>query len=152
MVDGIKAVISNYQERLMNMAFPPKSSFGRAVLGDDGNANKLFLMYIFLDMDVAIRCCRSVQQVPSSRRYNRLEHFDSTHLLRLLMTHSLSSSSSTNHTYGNTYYAPITHPCLRLISILTVGPITCCAGRRIDATSGAVPKIVGRISIIYGMK
>jgi hypothetical protein len=52
-VDGIKDVISNYQERLMNMAFAPKSSFGQAVLGDDGNANKLFLMYLFLDMDVA---------------------------------------------------------------------------------------------------
>jgi hypothetical protein len=35
----------------MGMPFVPKSSFGQAVLSDDGTANKLFLTYLFIDLD-----------------------------------------------------------------------------------------------------
>jgi hypothetical protein len=39
----------------MNTPFAPNSSFGRAVLGHDGTANKLFLTYLFIYMDVGIQ-------------------------------------------------------------------------------------------------
>jgi hypothetical protein len=55
MVESFKSLISNYQQRLMNLPFAPNSSFGRAVLGDDGTANKLLLTYLFIDMDVGIQ-------------------------------------------------------------------------------------------------
>jgi hypothetical protein len=55
MVQEIKCVVSIYQQRLMEMPFVPRSSFGRASLRKDGEANKLFLTYIFSDMDLGIQ-------------------------------------------------------------------------------------------------
>jgi hypothetical protein len=49
MADQVKCVISKYQQRLMEMPFVPPSSFGRATLGDDGDANKLFLTMAVID-------------------------------------------------------------------------------------------------------
>jgi hypothetical protein len=39
----------------MEMPFVPRSSFGRTSLGKDGEANKLFLTYLFSDMDLGIQ-------------------------------------------------------------------------------------------------
>jgi hypothetical protein len=55
MVEEIKCVVSKYQQRLMEMPFVPRSSFGRASLGKDGEANKLFVTYLFSDMDLGIQ-------------------------------------------------------------------------------------------------
>jgi hypothetical protein len=46
-VDEIKSVISTYQRLLMEMPYVPKTSYGYASLGDDGEANKLFLTILF---------------------------------------------------------------------------------------------------------
>jgi hypothetical protein len=55
MVQEIKTVISNYQRRLMVMPYVPKTSYRCASLGDDGEANKLFLTFLFSDTDVGIQ-------------------------------------------------------------------------------------------------
>ena len=60
MVDEIKSVISTYQRRLMEMPYVPKTSYGRASLGDDGEANKLFLTFLFSDTDLGIQFLKDV--------------------------------------------------------------------------------------------
>jgi len=55
MVEQIKYVVSNYQQRLMEKNFVPRSSFGRRSLGKDGEANKLLLSFLFSDMDLGIQ-------------------------------------------------------------------------------------------------
>jgi hypothetical protein len=64
MFDQVKCVISKYQQRLMETPFVP-SSFGQDSLRKDGDANKLFLKYLFdMDLgsqflkDVGLRCRR----------------------------------------------------------------------------------------------
>ena len=60
MADEIKSVISTYQRRLMEVPYVPKTSYGRASLGDDGEANKLFLMFLSSDMDIGIQFLKEV--------------------------------------------------------------------------------------------
>jgi hypothetical protein len=54
MDQALLAVIANYKERLMALPGAPRHSFGRATFGVDGAVNRLFLMYLFLDLDIAI--------------------------------------------------------------------------------------------------
>jgi len=54
MVEQIKCAVSNYQQRLMEKNFVPRSSFGRRSLGKDGQASKLFFSFRFSDMDLGI--------------------------------------------------------------------------------------------------
>jgi hypothetical protein len=56
----IKSVISTYQRRLMEMPYVPKTSYGRASLGDDGQANKLVFTFLFSDMDTGIQFLKDV--------------------------------------------------------------------------------------------
>jgi len=44
----------------MEMPYVPKSSYGRASLGDDGEANKLFLVFLFSDTDLGIHFLKDV--------------------------------------------------------------------------------------------
>jgi hypothetical protein len=60
MADKVKYVISKYQQRLMEMPFVPPSTFGRATLGDDDDANKLFLTYLFIDKELGIQFLKDV--------------------------------------------------------------------------------------------
>ena len=55
MVDRVKCVVSEYQQRLMERPFVSRSSFGR-----DCDANKLFLTYLFIDMDLFIQFLKDV--------------------------------------------------------------------------------------------
>ena len=65
MVDQVKCVISNYQQPLMEMSCIPRSSFGRAPFGKDGDVNKLFLTYLFIDMDLGIQFLRDMGLIRS---------------------------------------------------------------------------------------
>jgi hypothetical protein len=65
MVDQVKCVISKYQQRLMEMPFVPPSSFGRDSLGKDGDANKLFRTYPFIDIDLGIQFLKDVGLIRS---------------------------------------------------------------------------------------
>jgi len=60
MVEHIKSVISTYQRRLAEMQYVPRTSYGRASLGDDGDANKLFLTYLYSDEDFGIQFLNDV--------------------------------------------------------------------------------------------
>jgi len=59
-VDEIKSVFSTYQRRLMEMPYVPKTSYGRASLGDDCEANKLFLTSLFSATDLGIQFLKDV--------------------------------------------------------------------------------------------
>jgi len=59
-VDEIKSVISTYQRRLMEMPYVPKTSYGCASLGDDDEANKLFLTLLVSDTDLGIQFLKDV--------------------------------------------------------------------------------------------
>jgi len=50
-----KSVISTYQRRLIEMPYVPRTSYGRASLGDEGDANNLlvFFTYLFSDNSLA---------------------------------------------------------------------------------------------------
>ena len=47
-------VVTEYEQRLLRMQHVQQSSYGRAMLCDDGVPNRLFLTYLFTDQDVAI--------------------------------------------------------------------------------------------------
>jgi len=55
MVQAIQALIGNYKERLMAMPTAANTSLGRPAFGVDGAVNRLFLMHLFLDFDIAIQ-------------------------------------------------------------------------------------------------
>jgi hypothetical protein len=64
MVDQVKCVILKWQH-VMEMPFVPRSSFGRASLGEDGDANKLILTHLFIDMDLGIQFLKDVGLIRS---------------------------------------------------------------------------------------
>jgi hypothetical protein len=70
MFEEIKAVISTYHRRLMEMPYVPKISYGRTSLGDDSEANKLFLTFLFSDMDVGIQFLKDMKLFRSKVRCN----------------------------------------------------------------------------------
>ena len=49
----------------MEMPFVPRSSFGRSFLGKDGDVNKVFLTYLFIDMDLGIQFLKDVGLIRS---------------------------------------------------------------------------------------
>jgi hypothetical protein len=65
MAQALLAVIANYKQRLMAMPQAPRHSFGRAAFGVDGAVNRLFLMYLFLDLDIAIQFLKHTGLIPS---------------------------------------------------------------------------------------
>jgi len=69
MVEQVKCVISKYQRPLKEMAFVP-SSCGRDTLEKDGDANKLFLTYLFIDVDLGIQFLKDVGLIRSKVTYN----------------------------------------------------------------------------------
>ena len=70
MVDEVKCIISKYQQRLMEMSFVPQSSCGRKTLGKEGDANKLFLTYLFIDVDLGIQFLKDVELILSKVKCN----------------------------------------------------------------------------------
>ena len=60
MVDEIKSVISTNQWSLMEMPYVPKTSYRHVSLGDDGEANKLFLTFLFSDTDFGIQFLKNM--------------------------------------------------------------------------------------------
>jgi hypothetical protein len=48
-VDRITNVINEYQAKVSQMPFVPKSSFQQDSLGSSGDANKIFVTFLFTD-------------------------------------------------------------------------------------------------------
>jgi hypothetical protein len=63
MADQVKCVISKYQQRLMEMSFAPRLSFECEGLRTDGDANKSFLTYLFIDMDLGIHFLKDLGMI-----------------------------------------------------------------------------------------
>jgi hypothetical protein len=61
----VKCVILTHLRRLMELRHVPRTPFGRASLGDDGDANKLFVTYLFSDMDLDIQFLKDVGLIGS---------------------------------------------------------------------------------------
>ena len=55
MADNITSVITSYQDRLKGLTNVPATTYGRAVIGEDGVANKLFLAFLFADKEFAVQ-------------------------------------------------------------------------------------------------
>ena len=55
MVENVKHITSEYEERLRRYQYVPRLSFGRLMLTDDGAPNRFFLMYLFCNESMAIQ-------------------------------------------------------------------------------------------------
>jgi hypothetical protein len=60
MLQKISEVLVEYEKRLQGMPFVPRSSYGRAMLREDGGPNKIFLAYLFCDRTIAIHFLKDV--------------------------------------------------------------------------------------------
>jgi hypothetical protein len=65
MAQALQAVLATYNQRLMAMPVAPRYSFRRAAFGIDGAVNRLFLMCLFLDLDIAIQFLKDTGLIPS---------------------------------------------------------------------------------------
>jgi len=55
MVDNLVRITSEYDARLAACPYVPRLSYGRRMLRDDGDPNRLFLAYLFCDESNAIQ-------------------------------------------------------------------------------------------------
>jgi hypothetical protein len=53
-VNNIRQVVAEYEKRLQEMPFVPRSSCGRSMLREGGSPNRNFLTYLFCDLEMAI--------------------------------------------------------------------------------------------------
>jgi len=60
MVQNICLFVSEYEKHLQGIPFVPKSSYGRAMLREDGGPNKFLLTYLFCDQAMAILLLKDV--------------------------------------------------------------------------------------------
>jgi hypothetical protein len=66
MDNRVTSVIQTYQQRLYSKPYVPCSTFGRATLGADSVANKLFIVFLFSDPDVGVQFLKNVGLIQSS--------------------------------------------------------------------------------------
>ena len=88
MVQHINAIIKDYQERLREMHYVPETSFRRVSQGFSGDANKLFLTFLFSGHAICLQSLRRVPLylqlfVPGRQRHlaTQVCHFPHDHLL-----------------------------------------------------------------------
>ena len=62
----VTSVIETYQRRLNSKPYVPSTTFGRATLGTNGVANKLFLAFLFSDPDVGVQFLKDAGLMISS--------------------------------------------------------------------------------------
>ena len=82
----VTSVIETYQRRLNSKPYVPSTTFGRATLGTNGVANKLFLAFLFSDPDVGVQFLKDAGLMISSimcckfwSAYRDLEPYGYTH-------------------------------------------------------------------------
>jgi hypothetical protein len=66
LADVDNRVIQIYQQRLNSKTYVPSTTFGRATLGADGVANKLFIAFLFSDPDVGVQLLKDMGLIQSS--------------------------------------------------------------------------------------
>jgi hypothetical protein len=65
MVEHIQQIISEYQQRIVEMPYVPKRSYGHAALGINGGVNMVFLTFLFSDKDLSIQFLKDVGVIRS---------------------------------------------------------------------------------------
>ena len=65
MVQRITNIIKDYQDRVRELPYVPVTSFGRDSLGYPGDANKLFLAFLFGDRSIGIQFLKDVGLIRS---------------------------------------------------------------------------------------
>ena len=73
MVQRLKEVVAEYEERLQKMPSVPRFSYGRGLLRIDGAPNKFFLTYLFGHQELAIQFLKDVGLIRSKVRCNSCE-------------------------------------------------------------------------------
>jgi hypothetical protein len=63
MVQHIAIVIKEYQDTLREMPYVPKTSFERESLGFCGEANKLFLTFLFSNHAIGLQILKDVGSI-----------------------------------------------------------------------------------------
>ena len=66
MVQHIKEVITEYEERLRRSSYVPRFSYGRVMLRDDGAPNRCVLMYLSNDESMGIQFLKDSSSSNSS--------------------------------------------------------------------------------------
>jgi hypothetical protein len=70
MVQRITTIIKEYQDRLREMPYVPKSSFERDSLGFSGEANKLFLTFLYSNHAIGVQFLKDVGLIRSKVECN----------------------------------------------------------------------------------
>jgi hypothetical protein len=70
MVEQLLQVTSEYKEQLRRCEYIPRFSFGRRMLRDDGDPNRLFLMYLFCEQSHAIQFLKDIGLLRSKMQCN----------------------------------------------------------------------------------
>ena len=70
MVQRITNIIKDYQDRVRELPYVPATSFGRDSLGYPGDANKLFLTFLFCDRSMCIQFLKDVGLIRSKVQCN----------------------------------------------------------------------------------
>jgi hypothetical protein len=70
MVNRIKEIVAEYEERLRGKQNEPEFSHGRRMLCADGGPNRIFLTCLFSDMALAIPFMKDVSLIRSKVRCN----------------------------------------------------------------------------------
>jgi len=60
MVQRLCELVAEYEQRLREMSFVPKSSYGRRVLREYGEPNRMFITFLYSDHAVAIQFLKDV--------------------------------------------------------------------------------------------
>jgi hypothetical protein len=70
MVQKISEVVVEYEKHLQGMPFVQRSSYGRAMLREDGGLNKSFFTYRFCDRAIAIQFMKDMGLLRSKVQCN----------------------------------------------------------------------------------
>jgi hypothetical protein len=70
MVEHIKNVVAEYEERLWRMQFVLRFSYGRGMMRADGASNRIFLTYLFSDQALVIPFPKDVGWIRSKVQCN----------------------------------------------------------------------------------
>jgi len=70
MLEKICEVVNEYEKRLQEMPFVPRSSYGRPMLREGGGPNRNFLTYVFCDQGFAMQFLKDVGLLRSKVQCN----------------------------------------------------------------------------------
>ena len=76
MVQRITTITKDYQDRLRDMPYVPKTSFQWDLLGFRSDANKPFLIFLFSDYAIGLQFLKDVRLIRSNVQCNSRGHDD----------------------------------------------------------------------------